>query len=104
LTFNVTPAWQIGIDATAHSSSFVRGNENNLHAPVGTDQEIGLYYCSLGGGCANTGLEQLYVRRGRPFTNAGRTDGFVVVDLNTNYRIGESLTVFARVSNLLDEE
>jgi outer membrane receptor protein involved in Fe transport len=104
LTLNLTPAWKIGLDATAHSSSFVRGNENNLHAPVGTDQEIGLYFCRLGGGCANTGLEQTFVRRGRPFTNEGRTDGFVVVDLNTSYRFGESLTVFARVSNLFDED
>jgi hypothetical protein len=32
LTLNLTPAWKIGLDVTAHSSSFVRGNENNLHA------------------------------------------------------------------------
>jgi outer membrane receptor protein involved in Fe transport len=104
LTLNLTPAWKIGLDATAHSSSFVRGNENNLHEPIGTDQETGLYFCSLGGGCANTGLEQMYVRRGRPFTNGGRTDGFIVVDLDTSYRIGDSLVLFARISNLLDEE
>jgi iron complex outermembrane receptor protein len=103
-TLNLTPAWQIGFDVTAHSSAFVRGNENNLHEPGGTDQEIGLYYCSLGGGCATTGLEQAFVRRGRPFDNSGRTDGFVVVDLDTSYRIGESLVLFARVSNLLDED
>lgn len=104
LTLNLSPVWKIGLDATAHSSSFVRGNENNLHAPVGTDQEVGLYFCSLGGGCANTGLEQAYVRRGRAFTNEGRTDGFVVVDLDTSYRIGERLVLFARISNLFDQQ
>jgi iron complex outermembrane recepter protein len=104
LTLNLTSAWKIGLDATAHSSSYVRGNENNLHEPGGTDQETGLYFCSLGGGCANTGLEQAFVRRGRPFTNQGRNDGFVVVDLDTSYRIGESLVLFARISNLLDKE
>jgi iron complex outermembrane receptor protein len=104
LTLNLTPAWKVGLDATAHSSSYVRGNENNLHEPAGTDQETGLYFCSLGGGCANTGLEQTFVRRGRPFTNDGRTDGFIVFDLDTSYRIGDSLVLFARISNLFDED
>ncbi|MFC4311814.1 TonB-dependent receptor [Steroidobacter flavus] len=104
LTLNLTPAWKIGLEATAHSSSYVRGNENNLHEPGGTDQETGLYFCSLGGGCATTGLEQTFVRRGRPFTNEGRTEGFIVFDLDTSYRIGERLVLFARISNLFDED
>ncbi len=33
VSYNVTPKWQVGITAIAHSESYVRGNENNKHRP-----------------------------------------------------------------------
>jgi iron complex outermembrane recepter protein len=104
LTLNLTSAWKIGLDVIAHSASYVRGNENNLHQPEGTDQETGLYYCNIGTGCANTGLQQTFVRRGRPFTNEGRTRGFALFNLDTSYQISPGLVLFAQINNLLDEE
>ena len=31
VSYEVTPKWQMGLTAVAHSESFVRGNENNEH-------------------------------------------------------------------------
>lgn len=104
LTWHATPALQFGLDVIAHSSSYVRGNENNLHQPVGTDQETGLYICRQGGGCANTGLEQVFVRRGRPFNNEGGVPGFVIFNLSGRYEIRGGLTLFAEIENLFDRE
>lgn len=104
VTLNATPRWKISLGAVAHSSSFVRGNENNLHEPAGTDQETGLYYCTDGAGCGVTGLTQDFVRRGRPFTTSGELDGFIVVDFDTSLRLSDSLVLFAQVSNVFDKE
>ncbi|MEJ1964989.1 MAG: TonB-dependent receptor [Gammaproteobacteria bacterium] len=103
-TLNATPRWKIGLGVVAHSSSFVRGNENNLHEPAGTDQETGLYYCTNGAGCGVEGLMQNFVRRGRPFTTGGELGGFVLFDLDTSVQITQSLTLFAQVRNLFDRE
>jgi outer membrane receptor protein involved in Fe transport len=103
-TLNATASWKVSLGVVAHSSSFVRGNENNLHDPVGTDQETGLYYCTNGAGCGTEGLVQQFVRRGRPFTTNGSVDGFVVFELDTSFRLSKSLTLFAQVNNLFDKE
>jgi iron complex outermembrane receptor protein len=104
VTWNVVPSLKLGLTAIAHSRSYVRGNENNQHRPGGTDQETGLYLCTQGGGCANTGLEQVFVRRGRPFENDGRVPGFVVLNLDARWEIRKGLAIFAEVNNLLDKE
>src|SRR5262249_38804753 len=104
LALNATPRWRLALGAVGHSSSYVRGNENNLHEPEGTDQETGLYYCTNGAGCGVTGLTQQFVRRGRAFTTSGKLDGFVVVDFDTSFKITDSLTLFAQVSNLFDKD
>src|SRR5690606_21695593 len=31
ISYAVTPKWQVGLSAIAHSESYVRGNENNEH-------------------------------------------------------------------------
>jgi outer membrane receptor protein involved in Fe transport len=103
-TFRATRALKFGLSAIAHSGTFVRGNENNLHQPAGTDQETGLYFCFSGTGCANTGLQQMFVRPGREFTNEGRQDGFVIFNLDASYQLTEGLSIFAEVNNVLDEE
>jgi outer membrane receptor protein involved in Fe transport len=103
-TLRATPALKIALSVVAQSSSFIRGNENNLHQPAGTDQETGLYFCTQGTGCAATGLEQRFVRRGRPFNNSGTVRGFAIVNLDGSYEIRKGLVVFAQVNNLFDEE
>jgi outer membrane receptor protein involved in Fe transport len=103
-TFRATRALKIGVNVIAHSSTYVRGNENNLHQASGTDQETGLYFCFAGTGCATTGLEQQFVRRGRPFTNEGREPGFAIFNLDVSYAIRDGLSLFARVNNVTDKE
>lgn len=104
LTFNATPAFKVSLRVIAHSSSYVRGNENNLHQPVGTDQEIGLYYCTIGAGCGTEGFMQRWVRRGRPFTEEGRQRGFAIFDLSASYVVSPRLLLFAQVNNLFDKQ
>jgi iron complex outermembrane recepter protein len=104
LTLNATPRLKFGASAIARSSMYVRANENNLHQPAGTDQETGIYYCTDGAACATSGMMQNFVRRGRPFTNEGKLEGFVVVDLDASFELSPGLVLFAQVNNLLDEE
>jgi outer membrane receptor protein involved in Fe transport len=66
-------AWSLGLDMTAVGGSFARGNENNQHQADGT------YY--LG---------------------PGRSAGYAVFNLSTDYRPTRSLKFFAQVNNLFD--
>ena len=86
----------------ARSSSFVRGNENNQHRPQGTDQETGIYYCTQTG-CIQ-GLQQQQVGPGRPFTNSGKLPGYAIFNLDAAWQATRRLSVFLRVSNLLDHD
>ena len=65
-------ALRVGADLLAYSGQYVRGNENNRHAP---DDEFG----------------------GR-----GKLPGYAVVNLNADYRLGRGWTLFGRVDNLFD--
>ncbi|MBS0448290.1 MAG: TonB-dependent receptor [Proteobacteria bacterium] len=100
VTWHATPALQFGLAMLARSDSFVRGNENNLHQPAGTDQQTGLYYC---GQCAG-GFLQLPVRPGRPFTDSGRVPGYAIFNLDTTYRVTQRLSVGLQITNLLDRK
>ena len=102
LMFNATSALKLGLGVQARSSSFVRGNENNLHRPQGTDQETGLYYCT-GTGCVE-GLTQQPVRAGRAFNNNGKLPGYAIFSFDASYRATEQLSVFLQISNLFDRE
>jgi outer membrane receptor protein involved in Fe transport len=96
LTWHATDSWRLSLTMIAHSLSYVRGNENNLHQPGGTDQEIGLYVCQYG--LCSQGL----TKEGRPFTQSGRTGGFAVLNFNTSYQVTSQMTLFAQVNNVLD--
>ncbi|MBS0448294.1 MAG: TonB-dependent receptor [Proteobacteria bacterium] len=100
LTWHATPALKLGLGMTARSSSYVRGDENNAHRTGGTDLQTGLYYCNAGS--CQTGLQQLPVRPGRPFENSGSVPGYAVFNLDADYRVDKSLSVFLRIGNLLD--
>jgi iron complex outermembrane recepter protein len=104
LTIHPIDPLALGIGVTARSDSYVRGNENNLHAPGGTDQQIGEYYCTQGGGCAGTGLQQVTVPKGRPFTDSGKVPGFATVNLDASYRFFSGFSGFVRVMNLFDRQ
>jgi iron complex outermembrane recepter protein len=104
LNVRVTPAWKVGLGMQGRSLAYMRGNENNLHRPAGTDQEIGRYYCSLSGGCEFTGFSQLPVRIGRPFRTKGYVPGFAVFNLDTTFEVHKGLSLFAQITNLFDRK
>jgi outer membrane receptor protein involved in Fe transport len=103
-TLHATQALRFGLSVIAHTGSFVRGDENNQHTTGSTDQETGLYLCTQGGGCAGTGLQQVYVRRGRPFNNSSRVPGFAVVNLDATYEIRKGWVLSGEVGNLFDRD
>ncbi len=98
LTWHATPELQLGLTVVARSLSYVRGNENNLHQPGGTDQETGQYICQY------NLCEQSAVRDGRAFTLGGTTPGYAVWNFETEYQLRPGLTLFAQVNNVLDRK
>src|SRR5262245_27535022 len=71
----ITPRASIDLNVIGVSSSYARGNENNLHEPDGT------YY--LGPGSA---------------------DGYVVVSLGARYQLTPWLGLIGQINNLFDRE
>lgn len=98
ITWHATQSWQLGLTVIAHSLSYMRGNENNLHEPGGTDQEIGQYICDFGV------CSQYPARSGRPFTLGGTTPGFAVVNFDTSFEIAKGFRLFAEVNNIFDKD
>jgi outer membrane receptor protein involved in Fe transport len=98
VTWHATSRLQLGLTVIARSMSYVRGNENNLHAAADTDQEIGRYTCQ------NDQCSQAPVRDGRPFTLGGTTPGYAVYNFETEFQLRPGLTLFAQVNNLFDRE
>ncbi|WP_253950347.1 TonB-dependent receptor [Methylibium sp. T29] len=107
LGWRVTPSWKLGLGMQLRSMSYVRGNENNLHRPGGTDQETGQYYCSTNAqtrACdqSDGGYIQTPTRPGRTFTQKGTVPGFAVFNLDTSVVVTKGFTVVAQVTNLFD--
>ncbi len=94
LSYEVTPKWQIGLTAVAHSFAFVRGNENNKHRAgeviYDTVQD------------AVTG-QQITVTR-QSTNNPGTTPGYMVFNLQTSYRLNSEWTLGLRLNNIFDKE
>ncbi len=89
--YSVTPKWDTALSMVAHSFSYVRGNENNEHRPrEAVELDVN-----------NDGV----VDRDRyDFLGPGKTAGYAVFNLRTNYRFDNGVSLFARVDNLLDKE
>lgn len=105
LDYGLTRNLKIGGNMVARSSSFLRGNENNLHQDSGTDQQIGQYYCAESN-IDTDRCEQYYqtpVVRGRAFTEKGSVPAFAVFSLNASWRFSH-FTMSALINNLFDNE
>ena len=94
LSYNVTPKWQIGMTAVAHSFAYVRGNENNKH-----QQGVTIYETIQD---AISG-QQITVAR-QPTQNPGTTPGYMIFNLQTSYRLSSEWTLGLRVNNIFDKE
>jgi outer membrane receptor protein involved in Fe transport len=71
--FQATSKFSVNVGLVAASSSYARGNENNLHQPDGQ------YY--LG---------------------SGRSPGYAVTNLSARYQVTHHLQLFAQLNNLFD--
>jgi len=94
LTYEVTPKWQVGLTAVAHSMSYVRGNENNEHRQGVT--LIDTYRDETTG-------DRVTVRR-RPASNPGTVDGYMVFNFQTSYKVAPEWTLGLQVNNIFDKE
>ena len=68
-------AWRVGLNLTAQSAQFSRGNENNAHQPDGTD-----------------------------FFGAGSVPGFAVANLDASWRVATGWKLAAKVNNLFNRK
>jgi outer membrane receptor protein involved in Fe transport len=102
LGYAVTDALSFRLTAIAHSSAFLRGNENNQHEAGGTDKEV-----RLSNSAAQCGARPrpCYVdaSTGRPFRYGGKSPGYAVLNLLINYKFDKHLTGFVQINNLLDK-
>lgn len=91
---HVTEDWTFGVNMIAHTSSFVRGNENNDHQQGGYQY----YY-----GYNQAGTEQVLIR-GRQYKDSGSVAGFAIFNLKTQYQVTKGLKLFCMVNNLFDRQ
>lgn len=92
VNLHLTSKWDFGVSMTAHSSSFVRGNENNGHSQGAYD------YFDLPN---NTGTEVVRIQ-GRKFTDSGSVPGYALFNLKTRYAFTKELSVFGMINNVFD--
>jgi outer membrane receptor protein involved in Fe transport len=81
--YEVIPTWTVGANLVAFSSRYMHGNENNGHQAN-----------SLA--CAEDGDE---IPCGK-----GKTGGYTVVNLDTQYNVGSGWKVFAKAINVFDKD
>jgi outer membrane receptor protein involved in Fe transport len=94
VSYTVTPKWQVGFTAVAHSMAYVRGNENNKHQTgvtlVDSYEE------------PNTGTV-IPVSRA-PTTSPGLIPGYMTFNFQTSYKLNSEWTLGLRVNNIFDKE
>jgi outer membrane receptor protein involved in Fe transport len=82
--FRPTERLTLGVDVSAFSEQFARGNENNQHQ-------------------AGTFTDPIS-NEARTFEGSGEVSGYAVLNLTGRYRFARNWEVFARIDNLLDTE
>jgi outer membrane receptor protein involved in Fe transport len=92
LNYQVTPKWQVGLTAIAHSGSFLRGNENNKH------QKGVVLYDTV----EIAGTDTLVPRR--VSNNPGKVPGYMFFNFQTSYRFNSEWTASMFINNLFDKE
>jgi outer membrane receptor protein involved in Fe transport len=81
--YAVTPAWSIGSNVIGFSDTYVWGNENNKHRANSPT-------------CVNDTTECA--------TGNGKVSGYFIVNLDTQYNVGNGWKVFAKATNIFDRE
>lgn len=92
LGYQITPAWQIGLTAVAHSFAYVRGNENNKHQEGATIVDTIVTDGST------------LIAAPRRTTTPGTTPGYMTFNLQTSYKLNSEWTLGLRINNIFDKE
>jgi outer membrane receptor protein involved in Fe transport len=82
-SYDVNQNWSIGSNIIAFTSQYMRGNENNDHQPNSQ-------------ACADEPKE---VTCGK-----GKISGYTIVNIDTQYNIGNGWKLFAKAINIFDKE
>jgi outer membrane receptor protein involved in Fe transport len=83
--YAVTPDWTIGTNIIGYADQYVWGNENNAHR-ANTD-------------CGPVAADPTRCAQGR-----GKVSGYFVVNLDTQYNIGNGWKAFAKATNIFDRD
>jgi outer membrane receptor protein involved in Fe transport len=83
--YSVTPDWTIGANVVGYSSQYVLGNENNNHRPNTA-------------ACSDPDPADTCA------TGKGKLSGYFVVNLDTQYNIGNGWKAFAKATNIFDRD
>lgn len=81
--YAVTPAWSIGTNVIGFSDAYVWGNENNQHRANSANCVADTELCATG---------------------KGKVSGYFIVNLDTQYNIGNGWKAFAKATNIFDRE
>nr|WP_320166372.1 TonB-dependent receptor [uncultured Methylophaga sp.] len=92
VNYQVTPKWTVGLTAVAHSSSYVRGNENNKHRAGQVIYET-----------VDISGTQTRVAR-KSSNNPGKVPGYMVFNFQSNYQLTKNFSVNLLVNNIFDKE
>jgi outer membrane receptor protein involved in Fe transport len=79
--YEITPQWLVGSNIVYYASQYVQGNENNIHN-------------SSTENCTEDGNIQC----------PGKLSGYTVVNLDTQYNVGQGWRVFAKAINIFDKD
>lgn len=99
LSFDMTPQWQLGLNAVVHSGSFLRGNENNEHQQ---GQAITVNVPTYDATGAPDGGYRLAKRQ--PANNPGSIAGYATFNFFTSYKFNKEWTATMMINNLFDKE
>ncbi len=84
--YEVIPAWTVGANLVAFSSRYMHGNENNKHQ-------------------ANSAACDVTTGDGDEIPcGKGKTSGYAIVNLDTQYNVGGGWKVFAKAINVFDKD
>ena len=79
--YEITPQWSVGSNVVYYASQYVQGNENNAHNGGTTT-------------CTSSGNARC----------PGEISGYAVVNLDTQYNVGQGWRVFAKAVNIFDKD
>lgn len=101
VSYEVTPQWQVGLSAVMHSTSYVRGNENNEHQ-TGVTQYV--QFIDTVNPTNTDGSPHYIIVAKQPTTNPGKVPGYATFNFQTSYKFNKEWTATMLVNNLFDKE